>query len=345
MFQIQDLKINFGLNENQSNYNDIYSYLLVLDSESIIFPDILKISKTFQWLICGVCWMIIMIGSYFRSILYKYLYKQYKIKESKPIDILTLAVTITHHLSTITHASFLTLRVATDSNLADIIGQGLCPLLKNIIRFEFSYTIAGSLGIAIYRLCYIKFHRFSGKGGEKNTLIYILFGGLAFSIICNILLQSNGFDSTLSNNCIMVYKTSILMFLDEYEMSRGNASIYIHWQIIIVTIGTIGICLTTIRLIIYIYIFYNQYKHDNTESLRRLLDPSVISSRNQKNAITFFGHFCSFLCELAVFIAVIIMSKIQAWYMVFILKYVGFAAISIVEVFTSSVLRSRFFNA
>ena len=342
MFYKKNFNIPFHLYENQSRCNEELTHLQVLDSESVILSEILKISKSLQWLICGVCWIIFLIGSYFRSILYQYLHEQYQAKESKPIDILTLAITAIQQLGVVTHAFFITLMVATDSNLSEVIGQGNCALLKYILRFEISYSVAGSLGIAFYRLSYLKFHSLTLNG--KKTCCYILVCGLAFSIICNILLQTNDFEKTLNSNCVMVYKYSKLKFLYEYEMSRGNDSIYSYWQIIIAVLGSCAFCLTTARFIIYIYIFYVQYKHDNAERLRRLLDPSVIRSRNQKNAITFFGQFCSFLLELSVVISIIIMSRIQAWYMVFILKYAGFAAISMVEVFTSNILRSRFFN-
>ena len=346
MYRITKVDLLFNQTLMNSSNTSEDGLIHILDFKSMLRPDILTISKPFQWLICGICWIVIVIGSYFRHILYKYLFDQYKQKESRPIDILTLVLTTSHHLAIVLHAILLTLMVLMDTNVNDIAGNWSCVISKAIVVFDLSYSDIGigSLGIAIYRLFYIKFQRFSANVREMKTCYIILIGGLAISVVNVVLVFTNDYQRTADDNCMLVPKRLLLETLDEYEISRGNPSIYPNWQNVREILGFKGLCMNAAELIIYIDIFYFIYKHDNSELLRRLLDPSVTRRRNKTNAITFFGQFCSFVVKVSIVIFFIISTKVQALYMVFVLKYAGFAAMSMVEVFTSNVLRSRFFN-
>ena len=87
------------------------------------------------------------------------------------------------------------------------------------------------------------------------------------------------------------------------------------------------------------------YRHDNNEGLRRLLGSNIIKLRNRRNAITFFGQFCSFAFEFSIGILIICAVKGDApWGVVFVLKVVCFTSMSIVEVVTSTTLRARIFD-
>ena len=317
----------------------------IFDSENILWPDVLKLSKSFQWSICGFCWIAFFLGSYFRHIFYKYLFDQHKKKDFKYLDVLTLVHAVAHHLSIIFHAILISIIVLQEANANCIIGNWYCELSRTVLHFDLFYAVIGRVGIAIYRLCYIRFHAFSSNGGEKKTCYFILASGLAISIVCVVILRTTDYEKTQQDNCILVPKPLFLQTLDEYEISRGNSAIHSYWSNLRAMMGVFGLCLNATQLIIYVNIFYNLYKHDNSELLRRLLDPSVTKRRNRNNAITFFGQFCSYVVDLSILLFIIISSNIHAWYMVFVLKYVGFAAVSIVEVVTSNELRSRLFGA
>ena len=104
--------------------------------------------------------------------------------------------------------------------------------------------------------------------------------------------------------------------------------------------------LTTIsEIVIYILLFRFMYLHDNTERLRALLEPQVIRKRNKNNAITFFGQFCSFLFEVSVwmiftFAMLVGKGSVLLLALVSILRTIFFTCMTIVEVMTSSPLRS-----
>ena len=107
---------------------------------------------------------------------------------------------------------------------------------------------------------------------------------------------------------------------------------------------------TISELSIYIILFRFMYLHDNSERLRRLLEPTVIRQRNKTNAITFFGQFCSFLLEVSIWMVFIFAMLIGGKYSVSllaavsILRTISFTCMTIIEVITSSSLRSRMYE-
>jgi len=86
--------------------------------------------------------------------------------------------------------------------------------------------------------------------------------------------------------------------LNEYEQSRNNANIFLNSQAVRTYAGLICIMAVVSEMIIYIIFFHYLYKNDNSLNLTKLLERKVINARNRTNAITFFGHFCSFAIEL-----------------------------------------------
>ena len=133
--------------------------------------------------------------------------------------------------------------------------------------------------------------------------------------------------------------------LDEYEEGKNGSSIYEYFIYPRITIGGFLLLMTISELVIYIIIFRFMYLHDNTEMLRTLLEPQVIRKRNKTNAITFFGQFCSFLFELSawiIFMFAMLVGKESVLLLVLfsILRTVFFTCMTMIEVMTSSSLRS-----
>ena len=148
---------------------------------------------------------------------------------------------------------------------------------------------------------------------------------------------------------MLVFRKPMLVILDEYEQSLGNFSIISYWATTQMTISVIMLFMVVAEIIIYIIFFHHMYKHDNSQGLRRLLDPSVIRSRNRRNAITFFGQFCSFFFEFSwilffVLTAVIGNRTKELIFSRFLIKMVSFPVISVLDVLTSTTLRYKVFK-
>jgi hypothetical protein len=345
----KDMIVNLSLNVTTQNYND--PRIQIIEADNAIQMDMLKFPKQFQYGICGVLWLLILIGSKFRYVLYKYIFDQYRSKELTSINILTLVVALVDHVRIVLLVLYGTLMIISDSSLQYVTGGlWICSILMYIIEFGRYYSFIGGLIIAIYRILLIKNYLCaSSAAAKRNISRVLLFAGISLSLLSVATNAINDYEQTRRDTCMLVFRNHILILLDEYEQSLGNSSISSYWAAARLAINVSMLCMVVAEIIIYIIFFHDMYKNDNSQGLRRLLDPSVIRSRNRRNAITFFGQFCSFLFEfswtlLYVFTVVIGIRSKGLVFARFFLKMVSFPIISIVDVLTSNILRSKLFK-
>ena len=179
------------LGDTNGHTQNKYDLLIhILQAEDAMRPHVLGIQKEFQWTICGIVWVFILVGSYFRYILYSYLWQRHKMKESKPIDILILVATVIKHANIVSFVLGTTLMVLNDTSL-EYIGQWYCVSIRLLYQFDACYSCVGSLGVSIFRILYIKNDQWVKYViGEKALLNIILFGGLTltafFVLVLNI---------------------------------------------------------------------------------------------------------------------------------------------------------------
>ena len=317
----------------------------ILSADNVMIPRVLNFSTLTLLIFVGIGFVLLFIGSYFRYILYEQCLYDYKSKDFKPITLLTLLLTVSQHL---THAStfvwYLLIVLGEKPT-----GYWFCTFFKNLYRFDLAYAVIGGFGISVYRILYIRCDHWVKYGiGEKILLYGILLGGLALATVCVVLFGLSDYEATTNDWCILAPQHQMLQLLDEYEQSRQNPPIYSYWRNVGVALGIIGIWMTVLEISIYICFFHYIYKHDNSEGMRRLLDQEIIKRRNKKNAVTFFGQFCSFVIDVSVMTFLILQASMNwndTFGLVFVwIKLIGFASVSIVEVLTSSRLRARLFE-
>ena len=73
----------------------------LIHSNSIITPKFVSMSEDRQFLIHGLSWLYAAIFTYFRCIVYKYIFKQFKMKQVTQVNILTMVVCFCQHLEVI----------------------------------------------------------------------------------------------------------------------------------------------------------------------------------------------------------------------------------------------------
>ena len=342
-----------------ANLNVFDNALNISESEHVALPKLLNQSHELQYTAITIYWTCLIVGSYFRFILYRYLFQQYKEKSVKTIDRLILVIALVPHLHILISAIDITLKVFDiSSQFESALGHGACRIKTYYYKFVVIYGSIGSLGLASYRLLYIKKGTFVQEiVGEKTLANIILFLGLGLS--AGLILFPRIVPQTWSHlewePCLNAPQlVHALEFLDDYaqtlELSSPLAAMKRTYQ------GTLmlNLLLTFVEMCLYISFFHYMYKHDNGERLARLLEPATIHQRNKQNAITFFGQFCSFVLELMGDILLIIAIAKSAptekdegtdmYVLAFISQPAKFTAISIVEVVTSSVLRRRILN-
>ena len=152
----QSISFQF-LNGQLTDVNNFNQAFVITDSEIITLPKLLNFSNNLKYTIVTVHWVVLLIGSYFRYIFYKYLYQQYNEKSVKTVDRFVLVIALIQHLRTSIGAIEVTLKVLNIEWLRDSeLGYGACRLKNYYNRFAIAYACIGSLGLASFRLLCIK---------------------------------------------------------------------------------------------------------------------------------------------------------------------------------------------
>ena len=323
------------------NLNEQNGALHIVDAILATHPKLMKLEETYEWGLWAGRWTLFWIGTYFKCVLYSHLWDKYKKREFKPIDLLILVTSVVQHLNSINLIYNGLLVMLFDISSEQLVKEWVCTLPRLLFQFEICYSCIGSLGVSIFRIIYIKNHLWVKYClGEKKILTIILFGGFAVTVVCMLLLSYNDYERIFKETCLLSPSVPLLEELDEYEQSRGNDSIYLHWIQCRRILFIILVCVTLAELIIYIIFFQHMYQHDNSVNLRVLLESKAIRRRNQRNAITFFGQFCSFAFEIG--LNIIMISAVEgnaSWGVVILFKMVAFTSMAIIEDLTSASLR------
>ena len=94
----QNKSFNLGLVPKQLRITKYLDYkITVYESEHILIPKIQYFSHELQYSILSIWWVCLVIGSYFRYVLYSFLYQKYKTKSLKTIDRLCLVIALVQH--------------------------------------------------------------------------------------------------------------------------------------------------------------------------------------------------------------------------------------------------------
>ena len=305
------------------------------------FPSHVKLLFTILMII-SLC-----IGSYFKGILYRYVFTTNKKNRGwmhRPINVLTVASAIIHHFTHIWSGLFFVIALNVETPIKDIIGFNYCQISYWIGLFGLIYLSVGSLGIAVYRALYIKLELWIKIViGEKCLLALVLLLSIIFtsSILYFITLESNDKRSFL-NTCNGHSATQAQIWI-EYGLSRGHELLTTtHLKP-----TSIVACLVIqqIEFFIVVWFFWIRYRNDNG-NIKKLLTQEAIRERNLKNVSTFVGHFYGFVTEYIYFIISLVCvyladDKNPNWQAYANLaKILDFGLLSAVEVLSSPGLRS-----
>ena len=339
------------LNSQPSTNQENEFFVWLVSAEDAMMYHIRDLPKHYQWICITLVWLMVSIILYFRSLLYSHLYQKYRQKEFNAINVLTFVEAILDQITVMAFAVFFTVIVVSDAQPEEIAGPWFCYPITLLYRFVIFYTPLGTLGISIYRILLLK-HDILVKYviGLDNMMYIILACGIGLATVCTFLISITDYEALFTKTCTIIQpeRRQVLDMLERYELSQGNPSIYGYWQDIRILLATCMLMTTFSQLIIYTIFFHHLYKHDNKETLRRVLDPNVIKLRNRQNAITFLGQFCSFIFELSFTVLI----HLAVWMGDKENKLVGITVIaggitstggSIIEVLTSPSLKKKLF--
>ena len=262
----------------------------------------------------------------------------------RPINVLTVASAIIHHSTHIWMGVYYIITLNVDKPVKDLIGSHYCQISYWIGLYALIYLSVGSLGIAVYRLLYIKLEALvKDVIGEKYLLAWVLLLGICFSAIILFLVtrESNNTRSFL-NTCNGHSSTQAQIWI-EYGLSQGQELItttHLKATAILVCIG-----MQQLEFTICMWFFWIRYRNDNG-NMKSILKQDVIRERNLKNMSTFVGHFYGFVTEYIYLIISVVFiyladdtsPNLQEY--ANLAKFLDFGLLSAVEVLSSPGLRN-----
>ena len=321
--------------------------VLVITSLSEDKPPLIDLPFYIKLFIGIVMTMSLLIGSFFKVILYSHVLGSKKRNRGcRPINILIVTSSVIHHTNHIGMFIWIIRILISGAPVVDAIGQDYCHVLHGINLFAIGYLTVGNLGIAIYRVLYIRHEHWVKYGIGERLLLWMIWslGVMICSILSflHVLELNNGqFPYDVCNG---ISGTHAKILID-YELSHGyEVSTTTYLQIPVVYIG---IAMQVIQLCIYIWFLRFRYKNDNKATLKKLLSPDVIRARNMKNIETFMGQFYGFMMEstfgISILLFILFAGEKTMDFKAFanIARFINFGLLSAVEVFSSPRLKSH----
>ena len=287
----------------------------------------------------------LVIGSYFKSALYWYMYNNLKGIKDRPIDILLLLQAVIQHMMCLILVSNYAIPLSFDITYSHHIGEASCTVLWYGGIYAAAYRNVGGLGIAIMRLLYLFFGDWlKEKFGTKRMLCVISTASLIASALMAFGFGiGNGPSSRKRptwNFCVGKSET-FREILDGYSVIQGN--VRPQHETIPKLILLASVVFVVAELVCYLVIFGHLFLHNRAMMKKKLMEPGVLERRQQKNAITFLGQFWTFIIECIVYILMIYTMKKEshfAYRFIAVLGYwLEFGFVSIVEVMSSQNLR------
>ena len=294
------------------------------------------------------------IGSYFKSGLYFYMYDTRKELKNRPINILLLVQAIIQHIVCLMLVVILTIGLLFDLTYADSLGEAWCGVIFYVGIFGAAYRNIGSLGIAVFRLMFLLHSNWvKERFGTLQMMVLILISSIMVSALMTFLFGiGNGPASRkqeLTNFCIG--KSGEFRKIEhEYALLRGLVVPEKEYAttIILVSLGSV-----VAEFCCYILFFRHLYINDERLMNKKVLSAQKVNRRHQKNATTLFGQFYGFGIETIFYFGVLLSLKSKSDNLFRVGLMIGiwaeFGLLSIVEVMTSSFLRpnlphNRFFR-
>ena len=333
-----------GIIEHQRESKYDLFYISQIQNDEIPLASLPFFWKT---ILTMIIMLSIMSGSYYKSIMYRFVILKNNQRSGcldRPIDVLIISSAIIHHFTHTAVGLWLSANLMTEIPLADMVGFQFCEMMDVIGIFGSGHLTIGGLGIAIYRMLYIKRESWVKYViGEKLLLLIVLVGTNLFGAFLLVLFKlETSSDRFNLNMCRGLSRTNAQILID-IESSRGEplfTSSYLRS-----TAVSLLLAVQAFEFSLYLWFFHHRYKNDNV-AMKKILSHDVIQDRNIKNVSTFLGQFYGFLTESIFLIGTILLIQFadenthQIKAVAALLKYADFGLLSAVEVYSSPGLRA-----
>ena len=285
------------------------------------------------------------IGSYYKSALYFYVYDKIKKKEITIIDILILVNAIIQHFATLILTITYSIGLIFDLTFSDHMDRAWCNIPWYAGIYAGAYRAIGSLGIAILRLVFIKSHRLVSTYGKFGLTTTILIPSLIVSAGLSVGFgMGTGPASRKQVTWNWCLGTSERMREIEQSYAQLIGTEDAESDVISLICLIIAILTIMVEFSCYLVFFLHLYSHDQSMLDKKILSSVEVKRRCQRNAMTFLGQFYAFVVETVIYFSMMYTliktdSSIYARLAVSVGNWIEFGLVSVVEVMTSQSLK------
>ena len=339
---------NYSALVSDYDFTHSYDFLVVDEMYEDGIPLVGWLSSITKSMLVTVLMTSLLIGSYFKSIMYRYVLTTKKENRSwlhRPINVLIIHGAIIHHVTHVGVGIWYSMILVSETHLSHLFGYNFCEFMDIVGLYGLGYLTVGSLGIALFRVLYIKRENWVRKViGEKRLLIITLSASHIVGAILLFLFKIESSSDRFHLNMCRGISVSHSQILIDYNLSKGSNMFFSSYF----RLTSLACCVAiqTVEFSIYIWFFVHRYKSDNG-NIRKLLTHDVLRERNMKNMQTFLGQFYGFIMEYAYLISILFLilfadsnttPHIKA--LVNIAKIADFGLLSAVEVLSSPGMRA-----
>ena len=247
------------------------------------------------------------VGTYFKSALYSYFVENYKDIFKSPINFLLLIQAIIQHSICLFMVGYYTLGLFLNIRFKDNFGEVFCHFPWYIQVYGAAYRNVGSLGIALFRILYIKCSKWvEEKAGEHLVCFIILVFSIAFSSILTLgFAMGNGPISRkqVTWNFCVGKSEGLREVIDQHHLLTGKTSPVS--EVVPQLVVFVSLACVLMELACYLFFFGHIYFHEEGLLSREVLTRGEVKRRRRINAITFVGQFYGFIVECVFYFGII----------------------------------------
>ena len=288
----------------------------------------------------------LLVGSYFVTSIYHYMFSNYKDKNFTPIDILILATTITQHLTCFLVIGLLVVGMSFDITYSEYVGELVCELIWYSTIYSGAYRTFGSLGIAIFRVLLLKANHWIKKYDQKKVVAAVLICSIAVTTFVTIGFGTGngpGSRKRVVWNWCKGKNEELIQVVQNYALIRGTISNESEVPAKLCLFGTLLGCFAELGC--YLIFFGHMYSHDKGLFGRKVLKETEFLRRRQKNCMSFMVQFYGFIVECLILIGMGLgmsqSSNIAARVVVTFGVWMEFGINALVQVMSSQILKEH----
>ena len=191
-------------------------------------PDLKSLSRGAQKTLFAALVISLLIGTYFKFILYRYFWSSRNDKSNnvrnRPINAMILLGAIIHHITNLFMGVNFALLLGFGIHIGEYMGEFYCNLTQFVGVFSIVYLIIGSMSTAILRVLYVKCGMWSkcfivNKLSIASTL---LLGSIFLALVVTILYIIEHSSERVVYNACTGYSTT---FQDVIYQYRGHTRV------------------------------------------------------------------------------------------------------------------------